>query len=239
MPHDTLEKILYGIFALMLCLGVVLLYKFYTLKSEGQGDIAPIAMGQLVKKVPKVWNSSNQPNIKRPISARQAKTDPTPKMGIKQKAEIKSNISKRRFAKQTFLKVPLPGHLKYIDVEIEEGVKSIYGYNYHSKEGLTAAARRGPLTMDQVKQYLKEDKDAIPNLNGKKLSNISEVKRIPAAGRKKGIESIEIISADTDKGQKAHVALINRKDKKGSYVFVYTGPPGRVGNNDGYIDQLF
>ena len=127
----------------MLCLGVVLLYKFYTLKSEGQGDIAPIAMGQLVKKVPKVWNSSNQPNIKRPISARQAKTDPTPKMGIKQKAEIKSNISKRRFAKQTFLKVPLPGHLKYIDVEIEEGVKSIYGYNYHSKEGLTAAARRG------------------------------------------------------------------------------------------------
>ncbi len=223
----------------MLCAGAVLLYKFYTLEPAEQGDIAPIAKGRLVKPEQRRYRPNTENQKPRLLSARARKKIDAPKVSIKKQIEIKSQISKRRFNKQTFLKVPLPGHLNYIDVDIEDGVKTIYGYNSHSKEALTAAARPGPTTIEEVRQYMKEESDAIPNLNGKKLSNFSEPQSIPGASRKKGISQIDVMSADTDDGQKVHFALVNRKDKKGSYVFVYTAPPGRLDSNDGYLDKIF
>ena len=104
---------------------------------------------------------------------------------------------------------------------------------------MTAFARPALTNFKEVEKYLKEDINTIPNLNGKKIVSLGKPQSIPEAKNRKGIGDIQVAKAKLAKGETAHLAIVNRKDGKGSYIFVYTAPGGKLENNDGYVEQIF
>lgn len=238
MSKKSIDNILYVLFGLLLLLGVFLIYKFYTLKERKQAEFyrnnPPIA-----RPLPTAIAPGKRPQIQRKTTFRpKIKQTKTHFKQTKKRIEAQSKVAKNRFESLAHINLKWPQDLNYLEIDLDDNMLVVYGYNHESNTGLTAAARPKTTSMEEVMLYLKTEKDDIPNLDGRKIQNYSNPVNIPFANMKPGIESIEVMQADLDDGSKANFGIINRKDKKGSYIFVYTAPQSQL-ENDGYFDAIF
>lgn len=245
MSKNTVDMALYILLGLLLLAGMVLVYKFYTLKQDRQAEIAATQLPRYQPQQPTTFKAPRKKRIKQPKSFKdnikplvvekvQGPKAPT----LEEKQQILSKVTQRRFSKVAHLKIKLPESLKYVQTDIEDDMASIYGYNHVTKEELTALARPSLTSTEEIQQYLKYDKDAIPNLNGHEVTNLSKPQNVPGSARR-GFSGVQVMNATMDNGHIAHVAVANRSDKKGSYIFVFTAPAGTIENNDGYVEKIY
>ena len=239
-PNDSLN---YAIAGFLLLSGIAVLYKFYTLTSYRQGetgigiplpkvirDSGLLEKNQVVE--PKLENAPkkvrNMPKNYEPL-----------KMTHDKKRRRMTLVTKRRFTTVSRIKANFPEDMDFVPIDIEDGMASIYGYNQHTGTGLTAVAREGTTTTQEVKQYIKEFPQALPNLNGKKIKSIGITRKDSKAKRIEGVDSIELTQGELSSGERIAFAVVNRKDEKGSYIFVYSGPKSQIDNNEGYLDEIY
>lgn len=223
--------------------GALLIFNFYTSKLSKQGEIPTNVAGQGDVRTDSLPESASD------------KADDTKKVPTKFKLTTKgqrkklfttekrlrelSKIAKRRFKKTARVSLSWPQDLSYTEVDGEDGVKTIHGYNPQTGVSLDALARPRPTDLSEIKKYVTQNDLYIPGLNGQKVRGLHKVNGLEEIPKKPGIGSIELLQGSTKSGDKVVFALINREDKKGSYLFVYTGPQKQFDQNDGYFEKLY
>ena len=158
-------------------------------------------------------------------------------MAFRRKAKLQSNLVQRRFHQQAFIQIDWPESMDYIEVDIEDDMKSIYGYNHFTGEELTAFARPALTTMAEVKLYLRNYADLVPNLEGRKISQLSTPRGVKGVDANPHIGNIQWMKGRLDGDKPVYFAIVNRQDNKGSYIFVFSG--SSLESNDGYVEKIY
>lgn len=143
------------------------------------------------------------------------------------------------FTKDAFIKAPLPANFNYTKLDMPEGFVGIYGFDSQSKARVTGLAHNRTATPEEVARFLKTDADSIPNMAKNQLSHISPPETLPQLPMESGLNAGKLWHGALQNGEQVAIVYLERSDKKGSYLFVLSGPNSYFERNDGAFDSLY
>lgn len=133
------------------------------------------------------------------------------------------------------LNINLPGDMKFDEIEIEDEVAAMQGNSPDKRMVILAAAKSA--SPQAVAGFLSEHKARIPLLNNHDFKVSGEL-RVYAAPKNSGISKITVIPGREVNGSAVYAALLERTDKKGSYVFVMESSPAYFEKYDGDFENM-
>ncbi|GAB4417682.1 MAG: hypothetical protein OHK0056_26730 [Bacteriovoracaceae bacterium] len=154
-----------------------------------------------------------------------------------EKFQKEQELIKIDFQRKIMAKINLPGHMKYNVLDLEEGVEGIHGISPRGEEELSVLAAAKSVKVEEVVDYLEKSTSAFPQLrNGDFNKNSPTFKIAPPPG--KGISNITIINGKKYGNQEVYAALVERSDKKGTYLFVMKASSKFFNENEGFLDKM-
>ena len=136
------------------------------------------------------------------------------------------------------MKIDLPRHLKYEELDLDEGIAGLHGVGPRGKEHLSVLATRKQLNFNQVLDYLNSSDSILPHVQkGDFKDNKKAIRRISPPFNS-GIKSIQVIEGKKYQDYQVYAAFIERHDQAGRYLFVMKNTQGFFENNEGYLDTI-
>lgn len=147
----------------------------------------------------------------------------------------KSNESKTEYLTKAHLQVPFPEELHFVPLDLDDESIAIYGES--EDVGLSMIAYPADATPQQAIQYLRDNANWIPNLEGKSISwrGVENIPPVPGSGLRESTVWSAVLS---DKSE-LRVVFMNRQDQKGSYLSVATASSEYFWENDELFDSLY
>jgi hypothetical protein len=122
------------------------------------------------------------------------------------------------------LKIELPQGLRYVSLDIEDGMASLYAYDLFSKVGITLFAAPRTASQEEAINFAKDISKFIPNFKDNPILEIAETPTILPASETSGLKDATWWQGKTQTGDEAHIVLLPRKDNKGTYLIIGGGP---------------
>jgi hypothetical protein len=232
-------------FSIFVGVMIVLFFVIWLKKRSQGGDVGAAVVSQIETsaKVPAIdsvgiptGKSSAESGIPVPQSQPQNTVATTPPPVPPMVAE--SIRVQTEFQKIAQANIPLPEDLIYRDLEIDDKMASVYGFNSATKVGLSMLAYPKEATPKEAIDFFRESASLFPNTAEERIVNVNEPREMPAAPGS-GIRGATWWSGETQAGTKLHIVLIRRSDGMGSYMMVMTGPPAYFDNNEDRFEQMF
>jgi len=133
--------------------------------------------------------------------------------------------------------INLPENLKYTQLDLEEGIGGLYGTDATGQNEFAMLGTEKPATLDQIVDYLNNAQGALPQVRNGDFPSQPVVRKVtPPSG--KGISSIQIIQGKKSKDKMIFAAIVERSDRKGTYVFVMKAPNSFFDTNEGMLDSM-
>lgn len=149
---------------------------------------------------------------------------------------IEQDAMKKRFKKKVKIHIDLPPHLDYIELDMEDSVAAIYGSNSASEQEFAMLATDKKVNVEDVMQYLKDSADALPLIKSHTFQpdKMATVK----APESTGLGNLKIIPSSESDGKGAFAAIAERKDGKGTYLFLMEAPSPYFDQNEEGLELM-
>jgi hypothetical protein len=136
----------------------------------------------------------------------------------------KIDPSLKEFQDLARLEIELPNGLRYVPLDLEDGMASLYAYDTVTNVGITLFA--APRTAEQAEalSFAKDISKFIPNFKDNPILQISETPTALPASDTSGLKDATWWQGKTQTGDEVHIVLLPRKDDKGTYLIVGGGP---------------
>lgn len=157
-------------------------------------------------------------------------TDPTSAI------EKESMQALQKFSSVSKLFVPPIAGIQFVPYDYDEGVEAITGSDVDRGLQLTLFARAGAFTEQQFLDYLKTYPQGIPGLEGLMSPNLGEGKTIELT-QGSGLNSVRYWTVQNG-GKTVYLAMIPRKDGKGTYFASVVGSDELDRAEDFYYETL-
>lgn len=165
--------------------------------------------------------------------------DPEPVLSAKDRLSALSAESVSEFSRTAHIELEPPGSFKFHSLDLEDGFAGIYGVDSGQGAKLTGLAYNQVATEEQVVAFLKSDADSFPNLANNPIAQMSAPEKLPPPNLESGFSGASVWNGKLQNGDSVAAVLIERADKKGSYLFVLSGPDAYFKNNDGAFDSIY
>lgn len=241
VPMD--DKKLTKLFAAMMVVGgLMLLYvqKDRLLKKESPQGIQ-VDLSSSKQEIPKVEKTvvvKKEPVQKIEVEKVEEKKDEED-VSLEKKLIKESEEVKEKYINLIKAKLALPTDLQFIDIDLDEDGKAIYGYDHKRGLGLTVMALPKDLEKDVVLPFLDESQSYLPNTANNPVKAMGAPKALPIVNKNANVKEATIWSGALQDGKDIHVVMLRREDNKGTYFFLYTGPKDYFESNDGYFDKTY
>lgn len=141
----------------------------------------------------------------------------------------------KNFKDKVKLDVYLPEDMKFDEIELDAEVAAISGAS--PDKNMAVFAARTSASPKVVEAFLQEQKARIPMLVKYDFKISGQLQKIPPP-KNSGISKITVIPGGENNGSLVYAALIERSDKKGSYLMLMEGSPAYFSNSDGDMDKM-
>lgn len=141
----------------------------------------------------------------------------------------------KNFKNKIRLDINLPSDMRFDELDLDADVAAMQGNTHDRKLAILAA----PTTASPqvVASFLQENKSRIPMLGNYDFKISGDIKSVPAP-KNSGISKISVIPGGEKNGSLIYAALIERSDKKGTYLFLMEGTPSYFENYEGDLDNM-
>lgn len=157
---------------------------------------------------------------------------------IKQQVAEEQQTLQSEFLKQIKLQMKLPDNMHFEKMDLDDFATGVYGVSTLEQKQFAIIAANKSATTNEVVGYLNELKDSIPMLGNRTLTiNEGDIKKIDAPSDS-GLATFTIIPAGQVRTSELYAAYVERKDKKGSYLFLMSAPAAVFHQNEGALDDL-
>ena len=157
---------------------------------------------------------------------------------IKQQVAEEQKTLQSEFLKQIKLQMKLPDNMHFEKMDLDDFATGVYGVSTLEQKQFAIIAANKSATTNEVVGYLNELKDSIPMLGNRTLTiNEGDIKKIDAPSDS-GLGTFTIIPAGQVGTSELYAAYVERKDKKGSYLFLMSAPAAVFHQNEGALDDL-
>jgi hypothetical protein len=147
---------------------------------------------------------------------------------------VKQKLLVKNFKEKTHLDIDLPKNMHYVPLDLDDNVAGIYGSNTDKQFAMLATP--GKVKMSDVISYIEESKKALPMLEGRELLT-DKIQTVPAP-ESTGLSGLKVIPTTDASGKTAYAAVGERKDGKGTYLFMMEGPTGYFDENEGGLEVM-
>ena len=189
---------------------------------------------ELTTDYPKPAALQRQQKAAPPTAAAYVPTAPPPEQVI----EERSRKAIHQFTQEAHLKFDPPGNIKFVPLDTDEGFIGMYGEDSVQNAKVTGLAHSRDVPPDQVSIF-KTEPDAFPNLARNKIARLSPAEELPPPPPGSGLSKGTIWTGTLENGDSVNAVYLQRSDKRGSYLFVLSGPEKYFINNDGAFDDLY
>ncbi len=142
------------------------------------------------------------------------------------------------FAKTSGLKVATPAGMPVHQVNLGSGLTALIGRDSSSKTALSVIGYNKPVSSKEVMAFATSGDTDIPNLQGVNAAAVKSTKTV-AAIPGSGLNDATLVTAKNSKGEDVYIAFAVRKDQKGTYMVVFSGPNKYFDSNDDLIEGLY
>jgi hypothetical protein len=151
--------------------------------------------------------------------------------------ERKSQENLEKFGQKISLKMPFISGMQFIPYDFEEGVAALYGRDPQLDIDLSIFARKGVLTPEEVLAYFKQHSSSLPGLSKVSEFSVGEASTLdPPEGS--GLAPLKVWQVELP-GRSLRLALANRKDGKGSYVFLANAQSGVIDSGEEHFAKYY
>lgn len=152
------------------------------------------------------------------------------------KQDDSQSVLLNKFQDTIKLNLDFPLSQNYILLDLEDGIAGIYGTSLNTDKHFVVLATHLKVNVKDILSYLAESKTAFPFINGHTFKpNKMFFVRSPSGS---GLKDLTIIPTTNVKGQALWVAVAERKDTKGSYLFMMKAPAKYFVDNEEGLDQI-
>lgn len=140
------------------------------------------------------------------------------------------------FKAKIHLDMPFPPGLNYLDLDLDERVAGVIGTSIDGKKTFAVLATDQKVTADTAIAYLEESTDSFGFLKNHKFDTEKQLTfpSPPASG----LKPLTIVPSSDHKGLGLYMALAERKDGKGSYLFMMEAPKKEFDENEDGLDLM-
>lgn len=155
-----------------------------------------------------------------PVAAAPAiSPSPTPAAGTTLTAQV-SQQAKLDFEKASFVKMSLPEHLAFRPLDLDMDNTSAIVSRSNGLD-MTIVARKGEVSQKEIEGFIKSSDTGVPGLDRRGL--FFSAPRSVQPPSNSGLRSAQLWSGVGPQGTEVHIAVFNRADGAGSYMFVVSG----------------
>lgn len=140
------------------------------------------------------------------------------------------------FKKKSHIDLEFPVAMDYLDLDLDDNVATILGTSLDGKKSFAVMAAPMKVSTDQAINFLMDNKAAFPFLKDHKFLP-EQTKTFPAP-ESTGLKPLTIIPGSTTKGQGIYMALAERKDGKGTYLFMMEAPYWYFQHNEDGLEKM-
>lgn len=141
----------------------------------------------------------------------------------------------RNFKKKIHLDMEFPVAYDYIDIDLDENVAAMIGTSLDGKKSFTVIATNQKVSVEDAIKYVKSSTDAFPFLSNHRFLD-KKISFTPPEST--GLKPLTIVPASTHQGQGLYVALTERKDNKGTYMFMIEAPYQYFDANEDGLERM-
>lgn len=157
---------------------------------------------------------------------------------IKQKAAEQQKTLQSEFLKEIKLQMKLPDNMHFEKLDLDDFTTGIYGVSNLEQKQFAIIAANKTASTSEIVGYLNELRNSIPILGNRQITiNESDIQKLDAPSDS-GLEKFTIIPAGQVGTTELYAAYVERKDKKGSYLFIMSAPAAVFHQNEGALDDL-
>lgn len=157
---------------------------------------------------------------------------------IKLKAAEQQKTLQSEFLKEIKLQMKLPDNMHFEKLDLDDFTTGIYGVSNLEQKQFAIIAANKTASTSEIVGYLNELRNSIPILGNRQITiNESDIQKLDAPSDS-GLEKFTIIPAGQVGTSELYAAYVERKDKKGSYLFIMSAPAAVFHQNEGALDDL-
>jgi hypothetical protein len=150
--------------------------------------------------------------------------------GLRQQALVK------KFKQTVQLDFELPFRMEFTEVDLDDEVAAIYGVTSAGDKELAVMAAARRVTVKEAAEFLRENRSALPMLQDHTLRPEKSFLVPPRPGT--GLGALRVIPADASGGKTIYAALAERRDGKGTYLFMMKAPGAFFENQEGTLELM-
>jgi hypothetical protein len=140
------------------------------------------------------------------------------------------------FRKKTHLNVELPQGFTYLDFELDEQVVALSGKSFNRDQNVAVLASTLTGSTLDVLKYVASNSDSFPYMKGYALI-LSQSQTI-AAPSSSNLNDLTIVPSNEKNGRRLFTAITERKDGKGTYVFMMEAPRRIFYDNEEGLEKM-
>ncbi len=140
------------------------------------------------------------------------------------------------FRKKTHLNLELPQGFTYLDFELDEDVIALSGKSFNRTQNVAVLASTLKGSTLDVLRYVASNSDTFPYMKGYILSpGQSQTILAPSSSN---LKDLTIIPSNEKNGRRLFTAITERKDGKGTYVFMMEAPRRIFYDNEEGLEKM-
>ncbi len=142
----------------------------------------------------------------------------------------------RDFKKKVHIDMEFPQAMDYLDLDLDNNVAGIIGTSLDGKKTFAVLATNQKVSLSEALDYVKSSQQSFPFMKNHKFMTDKSVTF--AAPESTGLKPLTIVPATSHKGQGLYVALSERKDSKGTYMFMIEAPYHYFDANEDGLERM-
>lgn len=150
----------------------------------------------------------------------------------------KSAITVQDFKELAHLQLYLPPIFRFTKIDMSiDNVEGIFGITGDATQGLAILASNLPANLETVRKYLDDASTDVPNLKGKRVRWGATTQSFPPTAGS-GLVNTIVWHGTNGTQEVFAAAYMDRIDKKGRYIFIFSSKNTNALHNDGYFESL-
>ncbi|MES2526368.1 MAG: hypothetical protein V4598_04750 [Bdellovibrionota bacterium] len=142
----------------------------------------------------------------------------------------------REFKKKVHIDMEFPQAMEYLDLDLDQNVAGIIGTSLDGKKTFAVLATNQKVSLSEALDYVKASQQSFPFMKNHKFMT-DKIVSFPAP-ESTGLKPLTIVPATSHKGQGLYVALSERKDSKGTYLFMIEAPYHYFDANEDGLERM-
>jgi hypothetical protein len=137
----------------------------------------------------------------------------------------------------THLDLVVPPDMSFFNLDLDDRIAGIYGTTNSGNRDFVALASERIVTPREAARYLQDNEGLFPFLKNSTFE-LSKTLKV-SSPENSGLGDLEIIPVkNSSRKNKVYAALVHRKDKKGSYLFMLDAPKDYFDQNESGLEVM-